>query len=593
MNVKKKLSLLLALAMVFSLVACGDGNDASNNDETKTSEFDENGVYQGKGNGYGGELNVDVTFEDGKIKDISLGDNHESSPVITRAFPVIKERIIEAQSPVVDSVSSATYSSFAVKTAVAEAAKTYGLDFGSIAMDTAAPPQEVAEAPAVETDLVIVGGGPAGLSAAITAKENGVKNVTVVEKLDILSGNGKFDMNFFDIVGTEAQKANGIEDSADKFFADKQGNVNDSDERLHVWADGAASVDKWLRGMGVELNYNYGERNHMAEADQYAGEVVQGGLEAKVEELGVDVRTGTKGVDLITAEDGTVKGVKVESKNEKYDIMADAVIMATGGFCFNKDLIAQYVPGAEIINTSNSMGATGDFIPVFIGNNYKMADMDTLSIFKMINVPNRELTGGGDGFILVNNEGKRFVDESSSGLDYAYKLLDQPDSEVYYIYDQRLYDETYRLQKHNKLGYHKKADTLEDLAEQLGIPADNLIAEVEAYNAAVKGEGEDKFRAEPFTEPIDMDGPFYGAQVEPAIHMTKGGVVANENAQILTESGEVVPNLYAAGEVTATSAAFSGSVIWGRVAGEQAAKLIADGGADASETTESGENVSE
>ena len=90
-----------------------------------------------------------------------------------------------------------------------------------------------------------------------------------------------------------------------------------------------------------------------------------------------------------------------------------------------------------------------------------------------------------------------------------------------------------------------------------------------------------------------MDGPFYGAQVEPAIHMTKGGVVANEDAQVLTEAGEVVPNLYTAGEVTATSAAFSGSVIWGRVAGEQAAKLIADGEADASETTEAGENVSE
>ena len=579
MKVKKTLSLLLAVIMLVSFTACGNGNnntpDAGEPETTDVnSEYGENGVYEGKGSGYGGELNLNVTFEDGKITDMELGDNHESSPVITRAFPVIRERIIEAQSPIVDSVSSATYSSFAVKTAVAEAAKAYGMDFGTITMETSAPAQDVVEAPAVDTDLLIVGGGPAGLSAAISAKENGVENVIVVEKLDILSGNGKFDMNFFDIANTEAQKANGIEDSADKFFADKQGKVNDSDERLRVWSDGAASVDQWLRGMGVELNYNYGGRNHMAEADQYAGEVVQNGLEAKIKELGVDVRTGTKGIDLITDEDGVVKGVKVESRTEKYDINADAVIMATGGFCYNKELIEQYVPGAEIINTSNSIGATGDFIPVFIDKGYKMADMDVLSIFKMINVPNRELTGGGDGFLLVNKEGKRFVDESSSGLDYAYKLLEQPDGEVYYIYDQRLLDSTYRLQKHNKLGYHKKADTLEDLADQLGIPAENLVAEVEAYNAAVNGEGKDEFRDEPFTEPFDMNGPFYGARVEPAIHMTKGGVVANESAQILTEAGEPVPNLYGAGEVTATSAAFAGSVIWGRVAGEQAAAQI-------------------
>lgn len=577
MKIKKTLSLLLAAVMMVSFAACGNGsNDVPNEPEPTdtTGEYGEDGVYDGKGNGYGGELNLNVTFEDGKITDVELGDNHESSPVITRAFPVIKERIIDAQSPIVDSVSSATYSSFAVKTAVAQAAEAYGLHFGTITMETSAPSQDVVEAPAIETDLVIVGGGPAGLSAAITAKENGVENVVVVEKLDILSGNGKFDMNFFDIVNTEAQKANGIEDSADKFFEDKQGKISDSDERLHVWSDGAASVDKWLRDMGVELNYNYGGRNHMAEADRYAGEVVQNGLESKIKELGVDVRTGTKGIDLITDEEGAVKGIKVESRTEKYDIMADAVIVATGGFCYNKDLIEQYVPGAEIINTSNTMGATGDFIPVFIDNGYKMADMDVLSIFKMINVPNRELTGGGDGFILVNKEGNRFVDESSSGLDYAYKLLEQPDGEVYYIYDQRLMDSTYRLQKHNNLGYHKKADTLEELADQLGIPAENLVAEVEAYNAAINGEGKDEFREEKFTEPFDMNGPFYGARVEPAIHMTKGGVVANENAQILTESGEPVPNLYGAGEVTATSAAFAGSVIWGRVAGEQAALQI-------------------
>ncbi len=201
--------------------------------------------------------------------------------------------------------------------------------------------------------------------------------------------------------------------------------------------------------------------------------------------------------------------------------------------------------------------------------------MDVLSVFKMINVPNRELTGAGDGFILVNNLGERFVNEASSGLALAHTLLDQPNGEVYYIYDQRLHDSFYRLQKHNNLGYHTKADTLEELAEKLSIPADALVNAVEVYNGAINGEGEDPFREKLFTEPFQMEGPFYGARVQSAIHMTKGGVVANEKAQVLNENDEVVPNLYAAGEVTSTSAAYAGAVIWGREAGKQAAAQIA------------------
>lgn len=575
----------LGLFLIFALTlatACSNGSEEGEetqaSESTDVADLGEDGVYQGTGNGYGGELNLDVSFEKGEITDIVLKENGESSPVITRAFPVIKERILESQTPDVDTVSSATFSSNAVKTAVGEAAKTYGLDYGEITMGPDKENTELKEAEAEDTQLVIIGGGPAGLSAAITAKENGVDDIIVVEKLDILGGNGKFDMNFFDVVNTKAQKENGVEDSADKFYEDKKEaeGMIDSDERIRRWADGAAEVDDWLRSMDIVLNYNYDGRNHMAEADAYAGEEIQDGFEEKIKDLGIDVRTGTAGNDLITDDDGSVVGVHVQNRDEKYDIMADDVIVTTGGFSYNDELLAENVPGSEKVNTSNSIGATGDYIPIFEKNGYALDAMDTLVIFKMINVPDRNLTGGGDGFILVNKDGKRFVDEASSGMDYANALLDQPDSKVYYIYDQRLYDDTYRLQKHNQLGYHTKADSLEELAKALGIPADNLTAEIDAYNAAIEDGGKDAFREETFTEPFDTSGPVYGVQVEPAIHMTRGGVVANENAQVLTEDGEVVPNLYAAGEVTATSSSYAGAVIWGRVAGEEAADNITE-----------------
>ncbi len=557
-------------------------------------------TYEGVGHGYGGEVKVAVEMDGQTITGIEVVEHHETAPVSNRALPIIVDRIVEAKTPVVDSVSGATFTSFAVKSAVADALTQAGVEVEKISMDTKGPEVEkkeleevktqlvivgsfavksaVADAltqagvevekismdtkgPEVEkkeleevkTQLVIVGGGPAGLSAAIEAKENGVEDVILVEKLDILSGNGKFDMNFFDIINTEAQKANGVEDSVEKFIEDKKDSVVDSIERLTAQANGAAEVffdiinteaqkangvedsvekfiedkkdsvvdsierltaqangaaevDSWLRGMGINLNYNYGGRNHMAEADAYAGEHIQDNLEKKVQELGVDVRTGTKGLDLIM-EDGKATGIKVECKEGTYDIKADAVIVATGGFSHNKELLAEYAPGAERLATSNQMGATGDFVSVFQDHadavivatggfshnkellaeyapgaerlatsnqmgatgdfvsvfqdhNIKMDHMDKLSVFKLIISGRRDLTGAGDGFLLVNKAGERFVDESAASMEVGNAILDQEGGKAFYIYDQRLYDSSYRLKKHNDLGYHVKVKVL-------------------------------------------------------------------------------------------------------------------------------------
>ena len=522
--------------------------------------------------GFGGKITVEVTTEGEKIKDLKVVSHKETAHIMDRAFPILKERILEAQSPIIDSVSGASFTSFAVKKAVADVLKKEGKDFGRITFKTKAPEQPAMIGKTVNTDIVIIGGGPAGLAAAISAKEAGADKVTIVEKLDILSGNGKFDMNFFDMINSKAQKANGINDSVEAFIKDKS-NPRDTAERTRVQAEGAYVLDEWLRGMGINLNYNYGLRNHMAEADAYAGAHIQDGLERKVKELGVDVRTGTKGLDFIM-ENGKVTGVKVQKKNLTYDINAKAVIVATGGFSANKALLAKYAPGSEKVETSNQLGATGDFVPVFEKNGMKMENMEVLSVFKMIISKTRDLTGAGDGFVLVNKNGERFIDETKSGLPMAYTILEQPESKVFYIYDQNLYESAYRLKKHVAQGLHTKADTLEELAEKLEIPKDKLVATIDTFNKGVRGEVKDPFREKAFTREFKNQGPYYGVQVESAIHMTKGGVAANEKAEVLYENGEIVEGLYAAGEVTNTSAAYSGAVIFGRVAGESAAKFV-------------------
>ncbi|MHD0317540.1 FAD-binding protein [Fusobacterium sp. THCT1E2] len=530
----------------------------------------------GIGDGFSGKIKVDVLTNGEKIEDIKLVSDSETSHIISRAFPILKERILKAQSPIVDSVSGASYTSFGVKKAVAEALKANGKDFGRIRFNTKAPEQPVANLEAVNTDLVIIGGGPAGLAAAISAREAGLKNIILIEKLDILSGNGKYDMNFYDLINSEAQKARGINDTVESLIADNS-NPLDTPERIKAQAEGAFVLDKWLRSFGVKLNYNYGKRGHMAESNAYAGAHVQDGMENKVKELGIDIRTGTKGLDLIM-KDGKAAGVKVQNGNNFYDINAKAVILATGGFSANKELLKKYVPGSEVFQTSNQIGATGDFIPVFEKNNIKTANLEVLNIFPFIIRQTRDLTGGGDGFILVNKEGKRFTSESityATRFSTAQKILDQTDSAAFYIYDQKLYDSSFRLQKHTAQGLHIKADTLDELADKLGIDKNNLKSTVEEFNKAVRGEIKDPFREKPTKKEFMSEGPYYGVQVESAIHMTRGGVVADEKTQVLYDNGNIVNGLYAAGEVAnSNSGAYSAAVIFGRIAGQEAAKYI-------------------
>lgn len=553
MNKIKLISLLAAAAVMTGSVAMAE-------------------TYSATGNGYHGEMTVNVTIEDGKITDVELGDNHETNVVIDRAFPVIRERILEANTADVDSVTAATFSSYAIKTAVADAMQQAGLEAPKVAMQNAE--KTATERAAESCDIVIVGGGPAGLAAAVSAKQtNADKNVILVEKLDILSGNGKFDMNFFDMINTEAQKAAGNDEwvgeaGLAKFIEEKSSN-GESAERIQVWANEEYNLDAWLRAMGVELNYNYGGTNHMAEDNQYSGEVIQAGLEKAATELGVDVRIGTKGVDLVM-EDGACKGVIVTNNaGETYTINAASTIITTGGFCSNKELLAEYAPGYEVFNTSNQMGTTGDFVKIFEQNGFKMENMGKMSFFSNIIVPYRDLTGGADMNLLANNEGVLLPNKS--GMDRGTMIKEQPNGAAYYITDKTGYDSFYRIRKHVGLGYYAEGATLEELAEKLSINAEGLKASVEQYNADAAAGAENAQIAAVPKRALDAEGPYYGVRVEAANHMTKGGVVCNENAQVLNADDTVVPGLYAAGEVTWQGGGYSESVCFGKVAGAQAA----------------------
>lgn len=561
----KKLFIVLATAaMALSLAACTSGKPS-----TPPTNEAKSGSYTVVTNGYAGEVEVQVTFEKENITNIEILSDNESLVVKERAYPMIIDRILEAQTPVVDSVSGATFTSFAVKKAVADAAVQNGLNYGEITIATQGPVLDPVKAEDVKTQLVVVGGGPAGLAAAITAKENGVQDVIVIEKMDILSGNGKFDLNFYDVFNSEAQKANGVEDSIEKFMEDMK-NAGNTPERLQVWANGENEIDAWLRSFGVELNYNYGGRNHMHDKDTYAGQVIQAGMEAQAAKLGVEVRSGTKGLDFVFEGDRVV-GVSVQNKNESYNIMADAVILATGGFSQNKELLAQYAPGYEVLNSSNQIGATGDFVPLFEKYGFQTENMDKIRVIPGILKPGRDLTNTGAGSVYINENGVRFVNERLGELEMGTAILDQ--KTVWMVVDQKKADDNANVRKQVKNGSFIKADTLEELAEMMGVDAATFVETINGYNALAEGKQTDEFGATP-ERPLAAEGPYYASQIESAVHMTKGGVVANEKAQVLHEDGTVVDGLYAAGEVTWQSGGYSQAVVFGRVSGAEAAKEI-------------------
>ncbi len=595
MRRSKLFNVIMASVSALSLAACsGSGNTETTaapettteaatqapateapTTEAETAQAQGPVTYDAKGSGYGGELNLKVTIDGDTITDLELGDHHETNVVMDRAFPVIRDRILEANTPVVDSVTAATFSSYAVKAAVADAMTQAGLEVENITMATAGPEKEAKALDDVTADIVVVGGGPSGLAAAITAKQaNKDAHVLVVEKMDILSGNGKFDMNFYDLINSEAQKAAGNEKwtvNQVENFIEAKSTAGDDEARVKVWAEQENVLDAWLRDMGVELDYNYGAMNHMAKEDQYAGEVIQAGMEECARELDIEIRTGTKGVDLIM-EDGRCAGVAVENNdNESYSIKAQYTIIATGGFCSSKELLAQYAPGYEVLNTSNQMGTTGDFVKVFEANGFKLEQMDNVRVFPNIIVPRRDLTGGADLSLLVNKEGARFISENAGGLNLGTTIQAQTDGAAFSITDKTGYDSFYRIRKHVGLGYYSEGATIGELAEALGIDPEGLEKTVADFNAAVESETADELLGEVASRPLDAEGPYYGVRVEAANHMTKGGVACNENAQVLYEDGSVVEGLYAAGEVTWQSGGYSQSVAFGRVAGEQAA----------------------
>ena len=442
----------------------------------------------------------------------------------------------------------------------------------------------------ITTDVVVVGGGGAGLSAAIAAREKGAE-VVLVEKMLMLGGNTNYATAGINAANTKLQKKLGIEDNAELFYKDtmKGGkNVNNPELVKKLTADSANIID-WLTERGADLSevvFTGGQsakRTHRPTGGQAVGPVIVDALAETAEKDGIDVRTESEVTKLIKTGD-KVTGVEVKHKGETYNITAKAVVMATGGFGANAKMVAEYKPSLEGFGSTNSPAITGDGIKMVKAVGGDLVDMTEIQTHPtVVHKKTAMITEAvrGEGAILINREGKRFVSELETRDVVSKAELEQTGKSAFLVFDQEVREKLGAINGYVRKGFTVEGATVEELAGKIGVDAKGLVETMAKYNGYVKA-GEDKDFGKTALPRELVKAPFYAIEVSPAVHHTMGGVRINTNAEVLTANGKVIPGLFAAGEITGGvhganrigGNAVTDITVYGKTAGENAADFV-------------------
>ena len=413
-----------------------------------------------------------------------------------------------------------------------------------------------ADEAALDYDVVVVGMGGSGMCAAISAKEAGAERVAILERQPICGGCTSFSSSGMNASYTEYQQAAGIEDSVELFISDtiSGGHYMNNAKLVEMLCEGSADGIYWLRDHGIELS----DVTQMAgasvprchrPADRSAvGSFIVPLLEQVTIDAGVDIYMETRAVELIKNEEGKVCGVKAEDGRV---FNAGAVILCSGGFGANFDMIGIYRPDLLDYVTTNAVGTQGDGQVMAQAAGANLIHMDQIQIHPTVYTETGALIGEavrGAGAIIINAEGNRFINEMLTRDVVSAAELEQPDGKTWCLYDQTLFDATKVCASYEKREMSVKADTLEELCGMLGIDAAATQATVDAYNAGIDA-GEDPFGRTTGLNKLET-APWYAIPVAPGIHHCMGGIFVDADAQALSIKREKIPGLFAAGEVT-------------------------------------------
>ncbi|WP_311487171.1 flavocytochrome c [uncultured Anaerococcus sp.] len=587
MNKSKTLALLLSMTMLFS--ACGSAKTDNKAGDSKEAAVGET-TGEGTAAGHNGDLKAVVTFDGDKIAKIDL-THEETEGLGDKAADKLVEEIVANNSINVDTVSGATVTSTAVIEAVKTAIEASGRDVKNFETEGEEKKGETVEK---DTDVVVIGGGGAGFAAAVSAKEAGA-DVILVEKLASVGGNTLISGGEYAAPANDIQKEEGIEDSKELFAKDVE-EAGGNPELIKVLADKATEDAYWLRDdIGVKwldsLMFFGGHsvKRSLIPAAHTGNELIKNYLK-KAEDLGIEVLTETD-VKEILSKDGKVCGIKAETKDGELVVNAKSVVVASGGFGANADMCYEFDKEIdEHVLSTNSPGATGDGILMAEKLGADTVDMDKIQLYPVCDVETGKLLYCGDtrlvgGALLVNKEGKRFVEELGTRREISMAIKAQTDYVGYVLWDETSNEKTGTMKSNPEeakslfdRGLMVKADTLEELADHFGIDKDALLETVKTFNENSAKEEDPEFNLRMLGWQV-KDAPFYMMKAAPAVHHTMGGLKINTDAQVLNKDGEWIDGLYAAGEVTGGihgsnrlgSVAMADITVFGRIAGENAA----------------------
>ncbi|HCM89719.1 MULTISPECIES: flavocytochrome c [Vagococcus] len=584
---RKTLQRLFVGILLFTLVACSSGSS-------------KDGKFVGEAKGANGPIKVEVTVKKDAIENIKVIESSETDGVSDLALKQIPDAIIKDQGLDVDAVTGASSTSKAVVDAVKNALEKSSVDIAAMSKVKANLPK-AKEVSKTDYDVVVIGGGGAGLSAAITAAEKG-SEVVLLEKLPVLGGNTMISGGEMAAPGNWLQKEQNIKDSNDQFYEDiiKGGDAENDPELVRVLADNALSAAEWLRD-DVKVEFEdyllffggHSVKRSLVPKNASGAELVKK-LEKKAKDSGVTLLTNAD-AKKITAKDGKDDFNQVEAKVNDKDVTFSAkkgIVVASGGFGANLEMRKKYNKDMdEKILSTTSTGSMGDGIVIGEDIGAGTTDMEYIQTYPTCDPETGRLLYVGDvrmeGLsILVNKEGKRFVEELERRDVISKAVTKQSDGHSYMFWDQAAMDKS-KVDKTHKKEYESlinrgllvKADTVEEAAKHFEIDAKELQKTVDTYNQYAK-DGKDK----DFNKRGELvafgEGPYYIMKSIPAVHHTMGGLTINTKAQLVDGDKKVIPHVYAAGEVTGDvhgtnrlgSDAIADIIVFGRIAGEEVTK---------------------
>ena len=630
-QIKKSVSALAMAAIIaVSLFGYGCGSKPA------STAGGVSGDFIGTAKGMGGDVTVTLTLEDGKITGCTAEGKDETQGIGTLALEQLPAQIAETGSIAVDGVSTATITSNAIKEAAAAALTAAGLNADDYKIEVKAD-ETKAEDSTVDADVVIVGAGGAGMTAAITAAAEG-KSVVIVESQPMVGGNsvranaGKTvyqdENEFGESAGVEKTLKTAAEKYADnetitalaktvsEQWAAYQANptgyfdsvelmeldtmiggkgINDPELVETLCANSADAID-WLDEHGITLHnvssFGGASVKRIHRPVNAEGKTVSVGsymiplLQENCEKAGVKMMLDTTATEILTDANGAAVGVKATgASGETVTVNAKAVVLATGGFGANLDMVVKYKPELKGFMTTNAPGIQGQGIEMAQAIGAATVDMDQIQIHPTVEANTAALiTEGlrGDGAILINEEGQRFIDEVGTRDVVSAAEIAQTGSYSWLVVDQAMADASSVIQGYIKKGYTVTGATYEELGKAMGVDAAAFAETMEKWNGYVEAKNDPDFGRTSFANPLNT-APYYAVKVTAGVHHTMGGLKINANTEVLNEKGEVIPGLFAAGEVTGGvhganrlgGNAVADFTVFGRIAGAAASDYAA------------------